>query len=47
MKRGRAAFGMKQQVEIKGMTSALNLFLLFFNLQCSNFSEVLKRSTAY
>jgi hypothetical protein len=47
MKRGRGAFGMKQQVEIKGMTCALNLFLLFFNLQWSNFVEVLKSSTAH
>jgi hypothetical protein len=37
---------MKQQVEIKGMTSALNLFLLFFNLQWSNFNEVREKSTA-
>jgi len=47
MKSGEGAFGTKQQVEIKGMTSALNLFLLFFNLQWSNFSVGLKRSTAH
>jgi hypothetical protein len=47
MKGGRGAFGMKQQVEINGLTSALILFLLFFNLQWSNFGVVLKRSTAH
>jgi hypothetical protein len=39
-KRGGELVGVRLQVEIRGMNSALSLFLLLLNLQCYNLNEI-------